>query len=295
VVAAGIDLRTAQVSVVFHKATGSGNDFVMLDGRGNDPAAWPVERIRAICDRRDGVGADGLVFVTPEAAPDTVRMTFFNSDGTRAAMCGNAALCSTRFAAQLEMADPAGMTLVTDAGTYQTRCVGEGHLAEVHLSDCPVPVAVSIPPVAGERALLFGTVGVPHLVTVVDDVAEVDLESRGRLLRHHSAVGPAGANANFVSRTSSFTRTSGADPAEPGWAIRTFERGVEGETLACGTGTVATALALAATGEDELPLRFRSGSGRVLSVRATLGNDGIARDLWLCGEGRIVARGVWLE
>ena len=283
------------MSVVFHKATGSGNDFVMLDGRGNDPAEWPVDRIRAICDRRDGVGADGLVFVTPEPAPDAVRMTFFNSDGTRAAMCGNAALCSTRFAAQLEMADPAGMTLVTDAGTYQTRCVGEGHLAEVHLSDCPVPVAIAIPTVVGERALLFGTVGVPHLVAVVDDVAGVDLEGRGHLLRHHAATGAPGANANFVSRTSSFTRTSLDDPTEPSWAIRTFERGVEGETLACGTGTVAAALALAAIGEAELPLRFRSGSGRVLSVRAALGEDGMARDVWLCGEGRIVARGVWQE
>lgn len=283
------------MSVVFHKASGSGNDFVMLDGRGNNPADWPVERIRAICDRRDGVGADGLVFITPEAAPDTVRMTFFNSDGSRAAMCGNAALCSTRFATSLEMADPAGMTLVTDAGTYQTRCVGEGHLVEVHLADCPVPVAVAIPAQDGERALLFGTVGVPHLVTVVEDVAGVDLESRGRELRHHPATGAPGANANFVSRTSSITRTTAGDPAEPGWAIRTFERGVEGETLACGTGTVAAALALAAIGEAELPLRFRSGGGRILSVRAEVGVDGIARDLWLCGEGRIVARGVWLE
>ena len=282
------------MSVVFHKATGSGNDFVLLDGRGNDPSAWPVERIQSVCDRRDGVGADGLVFVTPEPAPDTVRMTFFNSDGTRAAMCGNAALCSTRFAAQLEMADPAEMTLVTDAGTYQTRCVGEGHLAEVHLSDSPVPVAIAIPRLAGERALLFGTVGVPHLVVVVDDVAGVDLKGRGHLLRHHPATGTPGANANFVSRTSSFTGGAAADPTAPSWAIRTFERGVEGETLACGTGTVATALALTAIGEAELPLRFRSGSGRVLSVRASVGEDGMARDVWLCGEGRIVARGVWL-
>ena len=290
-----VDLWAARVSVVFQKATGSGNDFVMLDGRGNNPTAWPVERIRAICDRRDGVGADGLVFVTPEAAPDTLRMTFFNSDGTRAAMCGNAALCSTRFAAQLEMADPAGMTLITDAGTYRTRCVGEDHLAEVHLSDCPVPAPIGISLVAGERSLVFGTVGVPHLVAVVEDVAEVDLEGRGHHLRHHPATGGPGAHANFVSRTSSITRGTVADPAEPSWAIRTFERGVEGETLACGTGTVAAALALAATGEDELPLRFRSGSGRVLSVRATLGEDGVARDVWLCGEGRLVARGVWLE
>lgn len=288
-----VALRAVGMSVVFHKATGSGNDFVMLDGRANTSADWSVERIHLICDRRHGVGADGLVFLTPEGEPNVVQMIFFNSDGSRAAMCGNAALCSTRLAARLEMADPAGMTLVTDAGSYQTRCVGLGHLAEIHLSDAPVPVAIPIPVSEGERKMLFGTVGVPHLVTVVDNVATVDLETRGRLLRHDPATGPAGANANFVSRISSVTRGSGSDPAEPTWAIRTFERGVEGETLACGTGTVAAALALAAAGEDELPLRFRSGSGRVLTVQATVGADGMARDIWLCGEGRLVARGVW--
>lgn len=282
-------------SVVFQKMTGSGNDFVVLDGRFNDLGRWPAERIRAICDRRDGLGADGLVFVAPEAEANVVRMTFFNSDGSRAAMCGNAALCSTRLAARLEMADPAGMTLSTDAGQYHTRCVGEGHLAEVHLTDTPVPVPSAIVAQAGERAILFGTVGVPHLVTVVDDVATVDLEGRGRQLRHDPGTGSAGANANFISRISRSTGTSGGAFDQPTWAIRTFERGVEAETLACGTGTVAAGLALAVLGEDQLPLRFRSASGRVLRVQATLGADGVAREVWLCGEGRLVARGVWDE
>ncbi|MEP6589720.1 MAG: diaminopimelate epimerase [Gemmatimonadota bacterium] len=281
------------MSVVFHKVTGSGNDFVMLDGRFNRVEDWPVARIQAVCDRRDGVGADGLVLVTPEPEPDTVRMTFFNSDGSRAAMCGNAALCTTRFAARMEMADSAGMTLLTDAGRYQTRCLGEGHLAEVHLSDMAMPVAVPIPTETGERAILFGTVGVPHLVTLVEDVAQVDLEVRGRTLRNNPATGPQGANANFISRTSRDTSGRTSEAGEADWAIRTFERGVEGETLACGTGTVAAALALAAVGEAELPLRFRSGSGRLLTVRATVGEDGMARDVWLCGEGRLVATGVW--
>ncbi|MEO5798685.1 MAG: diaminopimelate epimerase [Gemmatimonadales bacterium] len=281
------------MSVVFFKVTGSGNDFVMLDGRVNSPADWDSARIQSICDRRDGVGADGLVFITPEGTPDTVRMTFFNSDGSRAAMCGNAALCSTRLAARLEMADPAGMTLITDAGTYQTRCIGPGHLAELHLADAPVPAPIGIPVAAGERAMLFGTIGVPHLVTVVEDVRAVDLDIRGRFLRNDPATGPAGANANFVSRISRSTGTGSPAPGDPTWAIRTFERGVEGETLACGTGTVAAALALAVSGEDQLPLRFRSGGGRVLTVQAVVGEDGVAREVWLCGEGRLVARGVW--
>ncbi len=117
----------ARLTVVFHKMTGSGNDFVMIDGRTSNPADWSSDRIARICDRRNGIGADGLVFVTPEG-PDTVRMTYFNSDGSPAPMCGNAALCSTRLAARLEMTSPDGMTLVTDAATFSTRCVGPGEM-----------------------------------------------------------------------------------------------------------------------------------------------------------------------
>jgi diaminopimelate epimerase len=282
------------VSVVFHKVTGSGNDFVMFDGRTTSEADWPAERIAHICDRRDGIGADGLVIVTP-LGNNTVRMTYYNADGSRAAMCGNAALCTTRFAAAMEMADPAGMTLVTDAGTFPSRCIGEGHMAELNLPDVPVPAPVGVSLAAGERSAWLGTVGVPHLVTLVDDVAAVDIAGRGRKLRYDLACGPEGANANFLSRISPSSGTgSVADVAEPSWAIRTYERGVEGETLACGTGTVAAALALAVSGADQLPLRFRSGSGRVLTVSARL-QGGMATEIWLCGEGRIVARGVWLE
>ncbi len=297
------------MTVVFHKMTGSGNDFVVLDGRTTDLDEWPAERIAKVCNRRDGVGGDGLVIVTP-TGPDHVRMIYFNSDGSRADMCGNAALCTTRLAARLEMTDAAGMSLTTDAGTFRTRCVGEGHQAELNLPDVDVPVAAAIPPNRGERAIMLGVVGVPHLVAVVDDVAEVDIDNRGRELRYHLGAGTNGANANFVSRTSRSTGTGGGETSDRGtsgtavdgetsvedahWAIRTYERGVEGETLACGTGTVAAALAVAASGVDALPLRFRSGSGRILSVSAVI-TDGRATDIWLCGEGRLVARGVWLD
>jgi diaminopimelate epimerase len=278
-------------AVVFHKVTGSGNDFVMLDGRTTTPEDWPAERIVRICDRRDGIGADGLVILTPEG-DNTVRMTFWNSDGSRAAMCGNAALCSTRLSAALEIGDPRGMTMATDAGSFPVRCVGEGHLAELNLPDVEIPAEVGIPVEAGERWMRLGTVGVPHLVTLVEDVATVDLDTRGRLLRHHAECGKYGANSNFVSRISRSTGTGGAGDSR--WAIRTFERGVEGETLACGTGTVTAAIALAVTGEDELPLRFRSGSGRILSVSARI-EGSRATDIWLAGEGRLVARGVWFD
>lgn len=281
------------MSVVFFKLSGSGNDFVMVDGQTTTPAEWSVERIRAICDRRDGIGADGFVILTP-VGPDTVEMTFYNNDGSPAPMCGNAALCSTRLAAYLEMADPAGMTLVTGAGSFRTRCVGNGHLAELNLPDTDVPVETGIPTSAGEGWVRLGRVGVPHIVVLTDDVGTVDIPTRGRELRFHERAGVGGANANFVSRISGSSGTDASKLLEASWAVRTYERGVEGETLACGTGTVTAALALAAQGIDRLPLQFLTESGRLLAVNATIeGNR--ATHIWLCGEGRLVARGVWSE
>jgi len=269
------------VTTRFYKMTGSGNDFVMLDGRETSPAEWPAERVRAICDRRDGVGADGLVILTPEG-PGTVRMTFWNCDGSPANMCGNAALCSTRLSAHLGMAPAEGMTLATGAGPFPTRCVGDGNQAELNLPDFDLPAPVAgMAPASGERWIRKAVVGVEHLVTLVDDIEGFDLPSRGRALRFDPAIAPKGANANFV-----------AGPASPGgpWRIRTYERGVEGETLACGTGTVAAAVALAADGALELPQTFASRSGRQLTVRARI-EGGRATEVWLRGEGRLVFEG----
>jgi len=271
--------------------TGSGNDFVMVDGRTSNPADWPRDAIARVCDRRNGIGGDGLVFVAP-AGPGAVRMIYFNSDGSPAPMCGNAALCSTRLAARLEMADPAGMTLVTDAATFATRCVGPGHLAELNLPDALIGVPIDVPLEPGEHWIRRGVVGVPHLAVLVDDVVAVDVDGRGRVLRFHPEVGPGGANVNFISRLPA--AAAGADPLAPHWALRTYERGIEAETLSCGTGTVAAALVLASLGLAELPVTVRSTSGRILSVAARIDRE-IARDVWLAGEGRIVAQGVWLD
>ena len=268
---------------VVYKMTGSGNDFVMLDGRFTSPERWPATRVAAICDRRSGVGADGLVILTPDA-PGRVRMTYWNSDGSRAAMCGNAGLCSTRLAVYLELAQPGDLCLLTDAGVVPGRCDGTSDQAEIRLPDVEIPAGLDgLAAAADESWLAFGTVGVPHLVVRVDDLERVDLPRRGRALRFDPATGPDGANVNFVA--------PGVGGGEP-WRIRTYERGVEGETLACGTGTVAAAIALAARGEARLPLRFRSRGGPELLVRAEL-NGSVAHDVWLGGQGRLLFRGVW--
>ena len=269
--------------------TGSGNDFVMVDARHTTPADWSVQDIRAVCARGTGIGADGLVFVGPggpgePGRPDVVRMIYFNSDGSRAAMCGNAALCSTRLAARLGLANPQRtMTLETDAATYESRCAPDGERAELHLapvrSPAPVPGLVTVP---GERQAALGTVGVPHLVVLVEDVERMDVVTRGRLLRSDPALGPGGANVNFISPA---TR-----PSE--WRMRTYERGVEDETLACGTGAVAAACALADWGLGKLPITFWTRSARRLEIRARKTEAGLYDDVWLGGEARLVVRGV---
>jgi diaminopimelate epimerase len=267
---------------LFYKMTGSGNDFVMLDGRTTSPDRWPPDRVRTICDRRNGIGADGLVILTPETA-GTVRMSYWNSDGSHGAMCGNAALCSGRLSVELELVEAGEFCLLTDAGMVRVISRAQVDRAEIQLPDVDVPREVSLERAPGEHWYALGTVGVPHLVVRVEDIEAVDVLGRGKQLRWDRRLGPVGANVNFT-----------APPSKPGqpWPIRTFERGVEGETLACGTGTVAAALTLGARGEAPLPLSLLSRGGLELTVRASL-EASRATDIWLGGQGRLVFRGVW--
>jgi diaminopimelate epimerase len=267
---------------LFYKMTGSGNDFVMLDGRATKPERWSPARVRALCDRRNGIGADGLVILTP-AASGTVRMSYWNSDGSHGAMCGNAALCSGRLSVELEMVPPGEFSLLTDAGIVRVISRAHHDEAEISLPDVDLPRQLpEVDTAAGERWLSLGTVGVPHLVVRVDEVEHADVLGRGGRLRSDPRVGPDGANVNFVGRN--------ADDSP--WLIRTFERGVEGETLACGTGTVAAALALSSRSEASLPVRFRSRGGPELTVRAQV-QGSRASGIWLAGQGRLLFRGVW--
>ena len=271
--------------------TGSGNDFVMVDARHTPPSDWSSQDIRAVCARGTGIGADGLVFVGPGSAQDAVRMIYFNSDGSRAAMCGNAALCSTRLAARLGLTPASQMTLETDAGTYVSRCDGNQReeRAELHLAPVKAPAPVAkLGSLPNERRAVLATVGVPHLVVLVDDVDQVDVVARGKALRSDQALGPAGANVNFIS----------AAPGPPGpqrqpseWRMRTYERGIEDETLACGTGAVAAACALVEWGLAQPPFTFWTRSGRRLEVRLRKASD-LYDDVWLGGEARLVVRGV---
>ena len=268
----------------FAKMSGSGNDFVFLDARASgavDPletAAW----IRAACARGTGIGADGVVFLGPPRSPGAAaEVRYYNSDGGRAALCGNATLCATRLSAELGLASGDGFALDTDSGRLPVRMRGGRPEIDLGTVTDVRPEVAEVVPGPGERRIGFAVVGVPHLVLLEDDVETVDVHSRGARLRSHPALGPAGANVNFVS-------PDGA----AGWRIRTFERGVEGETLACGTGAVASGILLAAWGlaraDGVVELETRSGMRLGVTPRAR--EDG-GWSPSLAGEGRVVFRG----
>jgi diaminopimelate epimerase len=283
VAATAVAHRPVVREVEFYKMSGSGNDFIVLDGRSTAAAHWSPDRIRSICDRHRGVGADGLVVLTPASA-DAVRMAYWNSDGSHGALCGNAALCCAGLAVRLKLVPEGEFSLLTDAGPIRVNCPAEGSDVEISLPEIEAPRDLSSLGLGqGECWMTFVVVGVPHLVVRVADIEAIDVGRRGRQLRFETALGRAGANVNFVSPS------SGTD--QP-WRIRTYERGVEAETLACGTGTAAAAVALAARHEARLPIRLRSRGGSELTVRGELADPGTS-SLWLAGEGRLVFRGIW--
>ncbi len=260
----------------FWKMSGSGNDFVFFDAR-DEPAGQleDADMIRRICARRTGVGADGVVFLERASEVD-FSMRYYNADGSRASLCGNAALCISRLAVELGAAEAGGFRFATDAGVLDGR-IRDGQ-PEVDLGPVQdVRTAISIDLGPGESRSGFALAGVPHAVILCRDADAVQLDERGRTVRH-AALFPEGANVNFLSRT------------EGGWRMRTFERGVEGETLACGTGAVASAAVLSAWHEaEESGTRIFTSSGLPLDVRVT--PDG---DSWrpsLRGSGEIVFRG----
>jgi diaminopimelate epimerase len=265
----------------FWKMSGSGNDFVVIDSRATEKE--PLERpdaIQTLSARGTGVGADGVVFLAPAALTGAaLAMRYYNRDGSRGTFCGNATLCVTRLAHDLGLSPDGVLMLETDAGIVPTRVSAEG--PEIEL---PPPTglveAAPLPTVAGETRIGFAVAGVPHVVVLCEEVERVNVAERGAELRR-APWRPEGANVNFVSRRGD------------GWAMRTYERGVEGETLACGTGAVATAVLLATWKLAGETTKLATRSGRTLGVSLAR-NDSKSRPT-LAGEGRIVFMGELAE
>jgi diaminopimelate epimerase len=236
----------------FTKMNGAGNDFVLIDNRGGAHKFSP-RQIAFLCDRHRGVGADGVLLVENSTRVADFRMRYFNSDGGEAEMCGNGARCFARFLDKI--AGPfSEVRFETMAGVIQAAF--EGELVRLAMSR-PRHMALRRTLDLGGSKLLSHSIntGVPHFVTFVDDLESTPVEQWGAQIRYHQAFQPGGTNANFVKEL------------EPGKiAIRTYERGVEAETLACGTGVTASGLIYAALRDTTSPVHVLVKGGDWLEV-----------------------------
>lgn len=239
----------------FSKMHGAGNDFVMIDGRDLDGRGLTRPTIAALCDRRTGVGADGLIIVaeTDNAAAD-FRMIYFNSDGGEAEMCGNGARCSVAFAQAAGLIEDQ-CRFETLAGLLQGRVLPDGQIMVGLPPWRDLVLDVDLGPQEFPAHHTCNT-GVPHLVIPVPDVQGLDVEKWGRHYRELPFFAPAGTNVNFVSR----------EPGGDRFLLRTYERGVEAETLACGTGASATAVVMCRLGLGRTPVSLVTRGGVVLKV-----------------------------
>lgn len=232
---------------------GAGNDFVMLDNR-DSSLQLSTSEIALLCDRHRGVGADGVLMVEPPANGADFRMRYYNADGGEAEMCGNGARCFARFAKRVGGNTAAEISFETPAGIIGAKC--EGDLVQISMSAPHSHREAQTLEINGHPLdVHFLNTGVPHAVVFVDDLETVDVVKDGAALRYHSAFAPRGTNANFVQAI-----------APSGIAIRTYERGVENETLACGTGVCAAAMLHHLRTGDPSPVSVRVRGGDTLRV-----------------------------
>jgi len=236
----------------FTKMNGAGNDFVMIDNRAGDVRLQPEQIVR-ICDRHRGVGADGILLLEKGSNGADFRMRYFNRDGGEAEMCGNGARCFARFAKKVAGA-PERISFQTPAGLIGARLHGD--LVTLNMSD-PTDLRLNLRlQIDGEDAVVhYINSGVPHVVVPVARLDVVHVFTQGAAIRRHKKFSPQGANVNFIEKR-------GAQKI----LVRTYERGVEDETLACGTGVVASALIFAVTEKVDGPVSVTVRSGSELSV-----------------------------
>lgn len=239
--------------VRFSKYTGAGNDFVVavpgphLDRNGAAAA-------RQYCSRRQGVGVDGLILVYPDGHQNTVRVRFFNPDGSEFSTCGNGSRCAASFAVQQGLVGPGTFTLSTSAGPIEALVDGDRVSLEYRLPACRRgPIRVTGPNGPADGWLI--DFGVPHFVLPLDQLPEGSIDAVCSAIRQDPQLGPDGANVNLVEMRS---RKSGV--------IRTYERGVEGETQACGSGSMATAIAVWAAGDADRCVNLDVWGGETLRI-----------------------------
>ena len=263
----GVAVATITIMPRFTKMNGAGNDFILIDNRMGD-VRLDRSQIAQLCDRHRGIGADGILLLEKPGNRADFRMRYFNADGGEAEMCGNGARCFARFANKVAAAKEK-ISFETQAGLISAELKGDSvTLGMTEPTDLRLHLELGI---AGEnKTVHFINSGVPHVVIPVVNIEDVDVRHEGAAVRYHKIFSPSGTNVNFMEKR-------GAKKI----AIRTYERGVEDETLACGTGIVASALIFGATegcrgpitvlprGGDELQVGFETVAGRFCNVTLT--------------------------
>ncbi len=263
--------------IEFWKMSGTGNDFIIIDNRKDAVKEQDMSRLVAqSCRRRESVGADGVIFVTDSKDHD-FGWRFFNADGGEVEMCGNGGRCVSRFA-YLKGIAGSEMTFETKVGPISAKV--EGRMVKVLM---PEPkdetLNVDLEFLPGWRSCDFVNTGVPHVVVQVTDIEKHPVIEQGREIRYHERFYPEGTNANFMAVT-------GPDEL----AVRTYERGVEDETLACGTGAIASALMAHRRGAVSSPVKVHTRGGEILTIH--FNNEGIGvrtgERVWLQGNTSVI-------
>ncbi len=269
---------SSEAGTPFVKMHGAGNDFIMFLERDLPMGNLAADLIARLCRRRLGIGADGLIIIGPDPGQADFRMRYFNSDGGEAEMCGNGARCSFALAHAAGLAGHEGV-FTSAAGRHRGRLAAGGQV-EVQLTGWSgLETTVEFEGVPWQDVGFCDT-GVPHAVVLlpgVQDLAEVDVPRWGPVLRHHPRFGPDGCNVNWAA----------VDPDSGLVHLRTYERGVEAETLACGTGASAAGVVLCRRGLAASPVRLRTAGGYELVVRV----EAEENQLFLQGPAEVSFRG----
>lgn len=216
------------MKIKFHKYQGTGNDFVMIDNRQDNFPKNDVVLIEKLCNRHFGIGADGLILLENDSATD-FRMVYYNSDGNESSMCGNGGRCLVAFAKSLNVFNNQAKFMATD-GLHKAAILDNGNIS-LQMKD--------VKDMKIYTDYVFLNTGSPHHVMIVNDLNNFDVKTNGAAIRYSDLYGKTGSNVNFVNQIS-----------ENHFRLRTYERGVEDETLSCGTGATATAIAMNAIGKS---------------------------------------------
>ena len=268
------------MAIQFTKMSGSGNDFIIIDNR------VPVmdddkkrDFVRRVCDRRMSIGADGVIFVENSEKAD-IKWDFYNDDGSTPDMCGNGGRCVPRYAVEKKIA-PAELTLETLAGIIGAKVdAANVRIKLTSPENLQQDIAVTLNGAQYQIDCL--NTGVPHAIIYSDNIEDVNVKEAGHGIRFHKAFAPAGTNVNFVQKV-----------GDRALKIRTYERGVEDETLACGTGVVASALLSCYKNLVQPPVEVETRGGDILKVDFELpnGEGGLVTDVYLEGPTRIAFEG----